>query len=179
MTRTNKIGNKVISSISRHFLKINVADTQCGLRAFRSDLANIFFTKSHGMPFATEMLAAAKEHNISIKEIPTSYYPRIGEAKLNSFHDGSMILGTIIRLLRDTRPLPFFGAISLLLFSIGTFFGFEVLVEYWKSGSVHRLPTAVLSILFIFLSVQSFSLGLISDMFKNRSQNRRIFYNEA
>jgi len=131
------------------------------------------------MPFATEMLAAAKEHNISVKEIPTSYYPRIGDAKLNSFHDGSRILATIIRLLRDTRPLSFFGSIGLLLFSIGIFFGLEVLMEYWKSGAVHKIPTAVLSILFIILSVQSFSLGLISDMLKNKSANPRIFYNET
>jgi len=109
MSRTNKIGNKMISALTRNFLRLNVTDSQCGLRAFRSDLANIFYTSSHGMPFATEMLASAKEHQIKIKEIPTSYYPRIGEAKLNSFHDGSMILGTIIRLLRDTKPLPFFG----------------------------------------------------------------------
>jgi len=178
MSRTNKIGNKVISALSRNFLKLNVTDSQCGLRAFRSDLAKIFFTSSHGMPFATEMLASAKEHNISVKEIPTSYYPRLGEAKLNSFHDGSRILGTIIRLLRDTRPLPLFGSIGLLLFAIGTFFGSGVLIEYWQTGTVTRIPTAVLSILFIFLSAQSFSLGLISDMLKNRSIERRIFYNE-
>ena len=123
-----------------------------------------------------EILASA---SISVKEIPTSYYPRIGEAKLNSFQDGSRILATIIRLLRDTRPLALFGSIGLLLFAIGIFFGLQVLTEYWQSGIVTRIPTAVLSILFIFLSIQSFSLGLISDMFKSRSVTQRIFYNET
>ncbi len=179
VSRTNKIGNKLISALSRHFLKIKVTDSQCGLRAFRSDLANIFFTSSHGMPFATEMLASAKEQHITVKEIPTSYYPRIGEAKLNSFQDGSRILVTIIRLLRDTRPLSLFGSISLVLFAIGAFFGIEVLTEYLQTGIVSRIPTAVLSGLFIILSVQSFSIGLISDMFKSRSVTQRIFYNET
>ena len=179
MSRTNKVGNKVISALARNLLRLNVTDSQCGLRAFRSDLANIFYTSSHGMPFATEMLASAKEHHIKVKEIPTSYFPRIGEAKLNSFHDGSMILGTIIRLLRDTKPLPFFGSISLLLLSIGLFLGFDVLAYYWQTGTVVRVPSAILSALFIILSVQTFSVGLISDMLKNRNQSRRIFYNET
>jgi len=78
MTRLNKIGNKVLSATAQKLLKINVSDSQCGLRAFRSDLANIFYTTSIGMPFATEMLAAINSYHIKIKEIPTSYYERIG-----------------------------------------------------------------------------------------------------
>lgn len=178
MTRTNKIGNKLISALNRNLLRNKITDSQCGLRAFRSDLANIFFTSSEGMPFATEMLSDAQTHHIKIKEIPTSYYPRIGETKLNSFQDGRNILTTIVRLLRDTRPLALFGSIGLGLLFIGMFFGFEVLVQYWETGKVSRIPTAVLSILLIILSFQSFSLALISDMIKGRNHDRRIFYNE-
>jgi len=98
MTRLNRFGNKVLSGIARKLLKIKVSDTQCGLRAFRSDLANIFYTTSSGMPFATEMLAATKSYQIKIKEIPTSYHERMGETKLTPIHDGMKILGTIIRL---------------------------------------------------------------------------------
>ena len=179
MTRTNLIGNKIISAISRKFLRLKVSDSQCGLRAFRSDLASIFFTSASGMPFATEMLTAAKSHQIKIKEIPTSYYQRKGETKLNPLQDGTQILVTIIRLLRDTRPLALFGSIGLLLFGIGMVFGFEVLIQYWETGTVVKLPTAVLSVLLIILAIQSFSLGLISDMIKMRSHERRIFYNES
>lgn len=179
MTRLNKFGNKMLSAVARKSLGLKVSDSQCGLRAFRSDLANIFYTSSHGMPFATEMLTAVKDHNIKTKQIPTSYYERIGEAKLNPFQDGSKILGTIIRLMRDTRPLPLFGSIGLALTVIGFFLGAEVILEYLKDGTVDQIPTAVLSALFIVLGIQSFSLGLISDMIKNRSQDRRIFYNES
>ena len=179
MTRTNIIGNKLISVLSRKLLKIKVSDSQCGLRAFRSDLANIFFTTSNGMPFATEMLTSVKSNNIKIKEIPTSYYPRIGDTKLNPIQDGTKILVTIIRLLRDTRPLSLFGSIGLLLFSLGMFFGAEVLVEFWKTATITKIPSAVLSALFIILGVQSVSLGLISDMIKIRTHNKRIFYNES
>lgn len=178
MTGFNKFGNKLLSSIARRLLNINVSDTQCGLRAFRTDLANIFYTSSLGMPFATEMLAATNSYHIKIKEIPTSYYERMGKTKLTPIQDGFGILGTIIRLMRDTRPLSLFGSIGLIFISIGLFSGFEVIMEYLQFNTVRRIPTAILSVLFLVLGVQSISLGLISDMIKSRTQDKRIFYSE-
>jgi len=178
MTRLNKFGNRVLSAIARNLLGVKVRDTQCGLRAFRSDLANIFYTKSIGMPFATEMLAATKSYHIKIKEIPTSYYERIGETKLTPFQDGISILVTIIRLLRDTRPLALFGIIGVLLIGGGILTGLEIVIEFLETGKVPRVASTILSGLLIILGVQSISLGLISDMIKNRTHDKRIFYSE-
>jgi len=176
MTTINKIGNKILSAIARNTLGTHVSDSQCGLRAFRSDLANIFYTTSMGMPFATEMLAVTSEYHIRIKEIPTSYHKRIGQTKLTPFQDGSRILGTIVRLLRDTRPLPFFGIIGLAIIAIGLVLGIEVILFYLETGTVIKIPTAILTTLLIIIGVQSISIGLISDMIKSRTHDKRIFY---
>jgi len=178
MTRLNKFGNKILSSIARKLLKIKVCDTQCGLRAFRSDLANIFYTTSMGMPFATEMLAATTSYHIKIKEIPTTYHERIGETKLTPIQDGMRILGTIIRLLRDTRPLALFGLLGIFLISAGFVTGIEIVIHYLETGKVLRIASTILSVLLIVLGVQSISLGLILDMIKSRTHDKRIFYSE-
>jgi len=178
MTRLNKFGNKVLSAIARNLLNLKVTDTQCGLRAFRSDLANIFYTTSIGMPFATEMLASTKSYYIKIKEIPTSYHERLGDTKLTPFQDGMRIFGTIIRLLRDTRPLTTFGSIGLILISLGFISGMSVFLNYLETGTVYRIGTTILSALLILLGIQSISIGLISDMIKGRTQDKRIFYSE-
>jgi len=178
MTKLNKIGNKALSAIARKMLRTGVSDSQCGLRAFRSDLANIFYTTSMGMPFATEMLAATNTYQIKIKEIPTSYHVRIGETKLTPFQDGSRILSTIIRLMRDTRPLAFFGIIGTIVIGIGLVMGYEVVSLYLETGTVTKIPTAILTALLIILGAQSISLGLISDMIKGRTHDKRIFYSE-
>ncbi len=178
MTKLNKFGNNVLSAIARKLLNIKVSDTQCGLRAFRSDLANIFYTTSIGMPFATEMLASTKSYHIKIKEIPTSYHERLGDSKLSPIHDGLSILGTIIRLLRDTRPLTTFGSIGLVLLSLGFIVGMDVFINYLETGTDERIGRTILSALLILLGIQSMSLGLISDMIKGRTHDKRIFYSE-
>jgi len=178
MPRINKIGNKILSAIARKTLGTRVSDSQCGLRAFRSDLANIFYTTSMGMPFATEMLAATNSYRIKIKEIPTSYHERIGETKLTPFQDGTKILSTIIRLMRDTRPLALFGIIGFVLIGIGIGLGYDVVSIYFETGIVKKIPTAILTTLLIILGVQSISVGLISDMIKSRTQDKHIFYTD-
>jgi len=178
MTGTNRIGNRLLSNVARRLLKIQVSDSQCGLRAFRSDLANIFYNSSLDMPFATEMLTATSMYHIRIKEIPTSYYKRVGDTKLNPVQDGGRILGTIIRLMRDTRPLSFFGSIGMIMIAVGAFLGAEVLLEYLSTGTVRKIPTTILSVLLVITGVQTISLGLISDMIKNKNYDRHIFFSE-
>ena len=131
-----------------------------------------------GMPFATEMLALSNQYHIKIKQISVSYHERIGEAKLNPFQDGTRILSTTIRLMRDTRPLTFFCSIGMGLITVGTFMGIGILLEYLSTGTVRRLPTTILSVLLVVTGVQTISLGLISDMIKNRNYERRVFYTE-
>lgn len=178
MTGTNKVGNKILSAIARKLLGIKITDTQCGIRAFRSDLASIFYNTSIGMPFATEMLAVSNQYQIKIKEIPVSYHERIGETKLSPIQDGAKILGTTIRLMRDTRPLSFFCSIGAAMIVLGTVFGIGILLEYLSTGVVRRIPTTILSVLLVVLGVQTISLGLISDMIKNKSSDKRIFFSE-
>jgi len=176
MTRTNKFGNKLLSAFVRVFLKIKVCDTQCGLRVFRSDLAELFYDISIGMPFATEMLTIINAYHIKYKQIPTSYYNRVGEAKLNPIQDGIQILTTIIRLTRDTRPLALFGIIGLVFVVAGLISGLEVVGDYLKTGEIKRIPTTILAVLLVVIGVQSFSLGLISDMIKTKTHERKIFF---
>ena len=178
MTATNRIGNKILSAVARKLLNIKISDTQCGIRAFRSDLASIFYNTSVGMPFATEMLASSHQYHIKIKEIPVSYHERIGDTKLNPIHDGAKILGTTVRLMRDTRPLSFFCSIGVAMIILGSLFGVGVLLEYLETGTVTRIPTTILSVLLVVLGVQTISLGLISDMIKNKNYDKRIFFSE-
>jgi glycosyltransferase involved in cell wall biosynthesis len=108
MTLGNKFGNMMISRLVSTLLRIPVNDSQCGIRAFRSNLAKDFLDCSNGMPFATDMLTKAVQRRARIVEMPVRYHNRVGTAKLNPVIDGAKILYTIV--LSASRARHGFGA---------------------------------------------------------------------
>jgi dolichol-phosphate mannosyltransferase len=172
MPLMNRIGNKIISWFAKIALKINIHDTQCGIRAFKAQLLDSFNFDSEGMSMAIEMLSDTKYAGGRICEVSVSYRKRKGETKLNPIQDGAKIFLTMLRLMRDTRPILFFGLFALFFFIIGSVLGIDVLIEYILTGTVTRIPTAILSSLLILSSIQFFILGLVADMIYKFSRRR-------
>jgi dolichol-phosphate mannosyltransferase len=166
MTRLNTVGNKIISYICKVFLGVKVSDTQCGLRVFSADLLDSMHLTNVGMPLATEMISEATFVGARIVERPITYKARIGETKLSPVRDGLRIFDTILALMRDTRPMSFFGGLGILLGVIGALLGFVVTFEWLTTGSVSRVPTTILSVLFILSAIQMVTIGLVADMIK-------------
>jgi len=169
----NRIGNKLLSRFARGTLRLKVHDTQCGLRAFRSELVDCLNLKAEGMPLAIEMLSEAKFAHARISQVPITYRRRVGVTKLSPLRDGLRIVGTIIRLMRDTEPLLFFGAMAFVLALAGLWFGVDVTLEWLNTGSIVRVPTVMLSVLLLMGAMQFFTIGLVADMIKGlrRSKN--------
>ena len=178
MTKTNKFGNKILSWFARKLLKIDIVDSQSGIRAFRSDLASLFYSVNTGFPWVTEMLVIANSYGIRMKEVPVLYHPRCGETNLTPFEDGLRIFSTIIRLMRDSRPLAFFGLLGSISIAAGLAIGIDVIIEWLQTGEITRIPRTILSALLMLIGAQTLSLGLISDLIKNKTFEKRIFYNK-
>ena len=172
MTRLNVIGNKILSKLANWVLKLNVKDTQCGIRAIRGSLASALSMTSEGMPFALEMLVEAKQLRARITQRPVRYHVRMGEAKLSPLMDGFRILSTIISLMRDYRPLSFFSGLGAVFMAIGLFFGIDLIREYLATSTITRLPTAILVAALMSVGVQLLSFGLLADMLKNKFTRR-------
>jgi glycosyltransferase involved in cell wall biosynthesis len=174
MTSTNRIGNKILSWFAKRFLGVRVCDTQCGLRALAPDLVDIFNGQAKGMSFATEMLADAEQAGARIGEVSIVYRPRIGTTKLSPLHDGAKIVGIILRLLRDYKPLLFFGGLGFVSVFAGLTLGFDVILEYMSTGTVTKIPTAILTAFLLGAGVQLASLGLLADMIKGQKPQKRL-----
>src|SRR5690606_27398289 len=75
------------------------------------------------------------------------------------------------------QPLRFFGAFAALFLLTSLFFMTPVLIEYGATGRVPRLPTWVLSVALLLLSVLAMASGLILDsVSRGRAEQKRIFY---
>jgi len=153
MSLVNRVGNRMLSLVAKLALRLNVYDTQSGMRAFRSELLDSVSLVTGGMPFALEMLAEARSTDARIDETPVSYRPRLGKTKLHPIKDGGRILGITLRLMFETQPLFFFGGIGTVLAVVGLFL-------HGISG------TFVFPFLLMIGAIPLFTLGLVISIIK-------------
>ena len=160
--------------------KAPILDVMTGYRAFSPMFVKTFPVLSHGFEVETEMTIHALDKNLIIANVPVQYRdrPEGSESKLNTYTDGIKVLLTIFNLYRDYKPLHFFGWLSLLLLmTAGTLF-LPILIEYFVTGLVPRLPTLAVSGFMMMSSVLSFSCGLVLDtQVKNSRKSLEIQMN--
>lgn len=109
------LGSPVINLILRVFFKVNVGDSQSGLRAFRRSRLEDLHLSSGGMELASEMIVRAVRSGFRIVEVPAPYSARLGESKLNTVRDGWRHL----RFLLVAAPDFLFILPGLVLFLLG------------------------------------------------------------
>ncbi len=161
----NRIGNRVISLAARLLMGVRVRDTQSGLRAFRREVLDSITLTHSGMPLALEMLIEAAQANLRVAEVPTRYYRRAsGKPKLRPLRDGAQIMALLLRMVRDYRPMLFFGLMGFAMIGAGAAVGVSVVVEWLTTGVIRRLASVVLSALLVMTGIQLVSLGLLADM---------------
>ena len=82
------LGTPTLTFLLRLLSGARVGDSQCGLRAFSRVAYEKLLLRSDGMEFASEMILKASRLGLRTSEVPTRYYPRTGEAKLETLRDG-------------------------------------------------------------------------------------------
>ena len=88
-----------------------------------------FPCETTGFEIETEITVAALELGLPIAEVPASYRqrPAGSSSKLTALGDGARILTTIARLVRQGRPLLFFGAVAFVLTGLALALGVPIL----------------------------------------------------
>ena len=70
--RLREIGGRAINLLTRIVLLGKYRDTQCGLKAFRSDVAQVIFAHSRidGFAFDVEVFHLVEAYQLSLSEVP-------------------------------------------------------------------------------------------------------------
>ncbi len=97
MSNLHVFGNTIINSLFTIIYQKNVRDLLTGYRAIKKESISKLDLQSNGFCIETELTAKSILHNHEIKIIPSTYYEREGESKLNSFKDGSRIVYSIFK----------------------------------------------------------------------------------
>lgn len=173
-------GNKLFNRLYNGLFGKDFTDIFSGYRVFNRRFVKSFPAVSAGFEIETELAVHASQLRLPVAEIPLPYAdrPEGSESKLSTYRDGFRILKTIIVLLKEYKPLYFFGAAGLagILFAIGL--AVPLFIEYTQTGLVSRMPTAVLVTGIVVVSILSITAGVILDSIRRmRAEIKRMFYN--
>ncbi|MCR4850256.1 MAG: glycosyltransferase family 2 protein [Lachnospiraceae bacterium] len=171
----HNFGNSMVRSAINHLFDCDIKDIMTGFRAFSYGFVKTFPVLSKGFEIETEMTIFAVQNNMQIDNVIVEYRdrPEGSESKLNTYSDGFKVIGTIIRLYKDYKPMGFFTIIATILAAIGTGFFVPVLIDFFETGKVDKFPTLIVCCFVLVAALQTFFTGLTLSQVNN--QNRRDF----
>lgn len=154
-------------------------DVFSGYRVFSRRFVKSFPALSHGFDIETELSVHCLEMNLPAEEVPTPFYERpLGSSsKLSTVKDGIKISMRILILLREVRPLFFFGCLFAKCAFLSLLLGWPILQTFLSTGLVPKLPSAVLATGLMLLGFFSLFTGMIlNSLTHHRREMKRLFY---
>jgi glycosyltransferase involved in cell wall biosynthesis len=173
------LGNRLLTGLTAMMFRVRLADLLTGYRIMSRRFVKSFPFTAEGFGIETELTVHAVRMLVPMIEVDTRYKerPEGSVSKLNTWRDGFRILFTIASLVREERPLVFFSGLFALLAIASLAIGTPVIIEYFRSGLVPRLPTALLSTGLMVLAFLALASGLILDtVTRGRWELKRTAY---
>jgi Glycosyl transferase family 2 len=177
--RGHRFGNKVLTALVRKIFGRQFTDMLSGYKVFSRRYVKSFPATSRGFEIETELTVHALELRMPCAEEFTIYgeRPSGSASKLSTFRDGARILRLIFDLVRNERPLQFFGLVGAVLILTAVALAVPLAHTYLETGLVPRLPTAVLDVGLIIVGFLSCLAGLILDVVATmRNEVKRLAY---
>ncbi len=175
----HRFGNMMLTGIVQKIFGDPINDMLSGYRILSRRFVKSFPTIAEGFGIETEMTVHALQLKMPIAEMPTQYKDRpAGSAsKLRTYHDGILILNTILALIRQEFPMAFFGSIAAFLALIAAILAYPILVTFAQTGLVPRFPTAILATGIMIAAFLSLTSGVILDsVTRGRWEVKRLQY---
>ena len=99
-----RAGGRVINQCTRLVLVADHEDTQCGIKAFRSDVARLVFGHSRvdGFAFDVEVLHLAERYGLSVAEVPV-VVENSDRSTVRVARDALRLLRDLVRIRRWSR----------------------------------------------------------------------------
>jgi hypothetical protein len=175
----HRVGNLLLTGMAKQLFRDRLDDMLSGYKIFSRRYVKSFPVLSTGFEIETELTIHASEMAMPIAEVDTLYRnrPLGSESKLNTWRDGFRIVGMMLRLLKELRPLVFFSTIAAFMAASGIVMVLPLISEYLATGLVPRFPTAILATGTMIVAVISLTCGVLLDsVARNRRELKRLHY---
>jgi len=131
-------GNRLFNRLYRWLFGTGFTDILSGYRVFSRRFVKSFPAMSTGFEIETEMSVYASQLRLPIAEVEVDYgtRPDGSASKLRTVADGTNILRAMLVLLKDHRPLAFFGWIAATAWTVAVALSIPLAVTYIDTGLV-------------------------------------------
>ena len=162
----HNFGNRLVRGSINHLFRAHVTDIMTGYRAFSFTFVKTYPVLSRGFEVETEMTIHSLNNNLRLYEMPIQYRdrPEGSVSKLDTVGDGIKVMSTIFRMIREYKPLPFFGGLGLIIGIVGIVLCGTVTFEFAKTGGVTHFPTLIGAVMLVIAGLLLIIAGIILDV---------------
>ena len=159
----HQTGSKVFAMVLRVLFRHRVTDIFSGLCLLTRRLYNHVPILSKGFELEMELTVQCLDKGFRYRDVDVPFRARArgSESKLNTLRDGFRILKLLLLLFRDYRPFLFFGICSFVLLLLGFASGYLPINDYITTGTVYKVPMAILATSLVILSFLFFLTGVM------------------
>lgn len=86
-------------------------------------------------------------------------------------------MSTIFRMIREYKPLPFFGGLGLIVGIVGLILCGSVGIDFMRTGMVARFPTLIGAVMLVIAGLLLIVAGIILDVIAKN--DRKAFIVDA
>jgi glycosyltransferase involved in cell wall biosynthesis len=173
----HNFGNHLVKKLINSLFNSDLNDIMSGYRVFNKKFVKNMPINSSGFEIETEMTLHTLDKNFLIKELEIEYRdrPEGSFSKLDTFSDGYKVLKTIFWIFKDYKPLRFFSIFAFIFFVLSLVSGLPVLYEFFQSGYIAKLPSAILAVGLMLISILFLFSGFILDtVVKQHRENYQL-----
>ncbi|NLG51760.1 MAG: glycosyltransferase family 2 protein [Chloroflexi bacterium] len=152
-------GHRFFNLITNQLSGVAVTDSQSGFRAFSRRALDALSLSSKGFSVESEMQFLASDCNLRVCEVPITI-KYLDKPKRSVISQGLTVLGGILRLVGQHRPLLYFGVPGTILLAIGLIWGAQS-ISFYNQRQILSAGYVLVSTLLITLGALSFFAGLI------------------
>lgn len=148
-----------------------LTDSQSGYRAFSRQSLVSLEPAENGLSIESQMLLEAQEKNLRIvgEDIDIRY--DLDGSGVPASRHGANVLGRIITLVSQQRPLFFFGVSGAVFLAFSTFLGIVVIETYRNTGGL-AIGYSLIVLLFAIIGTLSVFMGLVLNVVKKMVDRR-------
>ena len=177
--RGHRAGNRWLSWIVQFVFNSELRDMLSGYRVLSRRFVKSFPSLAEGFEIEAELTIHAFELKMPVAELFAPYRER-GEgssSKLRTYRDGSRIAWMIVKLIKEERPMLFFGVAAVLCMLLSVALAIPLVVTFAETGLVPRFPTAILATGLMLAGFLSLTCGLVLDtVTRGRRELKRLHY---